>query len=305
MPMTAQHRDSAAGRAHSLEELRAAAPPSDKPLVSDMDVYGLTHQGLVRTTNADHFLIASFHRAMKVHASSVERDLLSAWSDDSRGFLFLVADGVGKLERAREGSAHAIGEVARHCLDMGEISLTTEPGREAEVLDRLKSSMTHAHEALIRLAEDTGPGTAATTLTMMIAIWPRAFILHAGDSRCYRMRAGALARLTTDQTMAQAMIDAGAVRPDSDEARRMRHILLSAVGSPQLDPQVSAIDLRKGDIFLLCSDGLTKHVSDEEIGERMASGAGAESICRALVGLALERGGEDNITVVLAKRRTT
>jgi serine/threonine protein phosphatase PrpC len=276
---------------------------SDKPLAADIDACGLTHPGLVRKTNADHFLVASFHRAMKVHASSIDAELLPPYSPDSRGFLFLVADGVGGLERAREGSAQAIQEVSKHLLEMSEVCLETEPSRESEVVERLRSSLASAHEALITLAETTGPGTAATTLTMLIAIWPRAFVLHAGDSRAYRLRDGELVRLTVDQTMEQVMLDAGAVHPESAEAKRLRHVLVSAVGSRQLDPQVSVTDMKKGDILLLCSDGLTKHVSDDEIRERLATAASAEGICRGLVDLALERGGEDNVTVVVGKRR--
>jgi len=273
-----------------------------KPLVSEIDAFGLTHTGKVRRKNADHFLIASFHRAMYVHASSVAAGF-PPMSDDSRGFLLLVADGVGALAQAAEGSEQAIHTVAKQLLDMGEICLQTDPDRTNQVTDRLRDAMCQAHEALLAMGNVTGAGTAATTLTVAFAIWPRMFLMHAGDSRLYRLRDGALAKLSTDQTMAQAMIDAGAMSPESAEASRLKNVLISAVGSSQLDPQIEIFDLRRGDASLLCTDGLTKHVTDAEIETRMRAGGAAEAICRDLIDLALVRGGTDNVTVVVAKAK--
>jgi protein phosphatase len=273
----------------------------NKPLPSEIDVFGLTHIGKVRSSNADHFLVASFHRAMRIHASSIRAEAFTPLSTYSRGYLFLVADGVGAFAQAADGSAHAIQSIAQYVLDMAEIGLQAQPTQEAEVAERLRTAVVQAHESLLTLGAS---GRAATTLTMWIGIWPRAFIIHAGDSRCYRLRGGVLERLTTDQTMAQAMIEAGAIRSDSAEASRLKHILISALGSSQMDLQVIMTDTERTDVMLLCSDGLTKHVSDEEIRERLASGAGAVSICSQLVDLALARGGEDNVTVIVGRARS-
>ena len=88
-----------------------------KPLPSEIDVFGCTHRGRVRSENADHFLVASFHRAMRVHAASVEPAAFSPLSTDSRGYVFLVADGVGAFAQAADGSARAIQLVAQYLLD--------------------------------------------------------------------------------------------------------------------------------------------------------------------------------------------
>jgi protein phosphatase len=274
-----------------------------KPLPSEIDVCGLTHRGRVRSENADHFLIASFHRAMQVHASSIPSNAFSSLSADSRGYVFLVADGVGAFAQAANGSARAIRSVAQYLVDMSEVSLPTDREREEEISTRVKIAFTEAHETLLQLDESGVPGSAVTTLTMLIAIWPRAFVVHAGDSRAYRLRDGTLTQLTTDQTMAQAMIDSGAMTRDTAEASPLKHVLLSALGSAQVDPQVLVQDLERQDIMLLCSDGLTKHVTDAEIGEHMTREASSESVCQSLIDLALERGGEDNITVVVGKAR--
>ncbi|HEX6053493.1 MAG TPA: protein phosphatase 2C domain-containing protein [Gemmatimonadaceae bacterium] len=275
----------------------------EKPLPSEIDVYGLTHRGHVRSENADHFLIASFHRAMHVHASSIPASAFASHSADSRGYVFLVADGVGAFAQAANGSARAIRSVAQCLVDMSEVSLPSDPAREEEVVNRIRAAFAEAHETLLQLDERGEPGSAITTLTMLIAIWPRAFIVHAGDSRAYRLRQGILTRLTTDQTMAQAMIDAGAMTRDSAEASPLKHVLLSALGSAQVDPQVLVQNLERQDVMLLCTDGLTKHVGDDEIHEHMSRPVSSESICGTLIDLALERGGEDNVTVVVGKAR--
>ena len=283
----------------------AAAPNSldfEKPLLSEIDIFGCTHVGRVRKTNADHFLIATFHRAMKVHASSLPGDNLATFSPDSRGLIAMVADGVGGLARGEDGSAQATDAAARFLLEMREISLQAEPEREAEVIERLRTLATGAHQRLLAFAQRVG-SAAATTITMMIAIWPRLFIVHAGDSRGYRLRDGVFEQFTTDQTMAQAMIDAGAMSRETAERSNLKNILISALGGSQFDMQVVTSDLRRSDRFLLCTDGLTRYVSDEEIKELLASRQTAESICHRLRDLALERGGADNVTVIVAGPR--
>jgi protein phosphatase len=161
----------------------------------------------------------------------------------------------------------------------------------------------HAHEALLATAAHARVGATATTLTIAIALWPRAIILHAGDSRCYRWRDGVLECLTTDQTMAQALIAAGALQPTADAVPRLRNVLVSALGASQLEVEVVTDELRLTDRWLLCTDGLTRHVSDAEIAERLGGSGSAEAICQDLLALALARGGEDNVTVVAGRLR--
>ena len=124
-----------------------------------------------------------------------------------------------------------------------------------------------------------------------------------GDSRCYRLRDGSLERLTKDQNMAEVVVDSGIMSRAAADASRLGHVLLSAVGSETLQLQVTSTDCQRTDVVLLCTDGLTRHVSEEEIRTRLASRASAETICRDLVDLAVERGGKDNVTVVAGRVR--
>ena len=273
-----------------------------KPTDERIDVFGITHQGLRRTENADHFLVASLHRAMRVHATSLDPDAMPPMSSDSRGYLLLVADGVGGLARAKEGSAQATDAIARFLLEMNEVTYPVDAAGEKVIVERLRGFVQLVHESLREEFEQSRVGTA-TTITIALGMWPRAFIVHAGDSRCYRMRSGELQRLTSDQTLAQALIDAGALKPDAEPVARLKNTLVSALGSSQLEVQVVTDQLRPSDQWLLCTDGLTRHVSDDEIADRLRRPGTAETVCNDLIQLALSRGGEDNVTVICGRLR--
>jgi protein phosphatase len=276
--------------------------PDPKPLLNQVDVWGCTNKGKVRETNADHFLVASFHRAILVHAASVAPESLPAFSPDSRGFVFLVADGVGSMSHGAEGSAHITDTIARSLIEMSEVSLLSQPNREHEVLKQMGEIVSQAHLELQAYAREVGGG-AATTITVCHMIWPCCFIAHAGDSRAYRMRDGKLQRLTTDQTMAQALVDSGTMSPQEAEASKFRNVLLSAAGGRSMDLDLSVTDIRMADRWLLCTDGLIKHVDDGEIAAALQSNRTSRECCDHLLNLVLDRGAEDNVTIIVAGAR--
>ncbi|HEY2852359.1 MAG TPA: protein phosphatase 2C domain-containing protein [Gemmatimonadaceae bacterium] len=272
-----------------------------RPTVAEVDVFGLTHPGLVRRTNADHFLVASLHRTLHVHATSLGGDL-GPQETESRGFLLLVADGVGGLAGASEGSAKAVTSVAQHLLHATELCSEIAGENESTAVANLRDAVIEAHRTLLASSDEEGQ-TQASTLTMFASFWPRAFVIHVGDSRAYRYRDGVLERLTTDQTFAQMMVQAGALTPAGAEASHLKHVLWSALGSQEAVPEVLVTDVTRRGVVMLCTDGLTNHVNDDEIREHLATCRSAEACCRSLVNLALERGGQDNVTVVIARVR--
>jgi protein phosphatase len=128
------------------------------------------------------------------------------------------------------------------------------------------------------------------------------YVVQVGDSRCSYHRDGVLRRATKDQTMAQDLVDRGALPPERLAASPFSHVLVSAIGGEEAKPEVTRIDIRKrGVVVLLCTDGLTKHVSDEEISTRVSEMESSEQLCRGLLDLALERGGSDNVTVLAGR----
>jgi protein phosphatase len=274
---------------------------NERPSQDQYDVYGMSHPGLKRAENQDHFLIASLHKALAIYGTSLPRESIPIISRP-RGLIALVADGVGGSTGGEEASQTTVATITRYLTDAADLYTRLDPSSEALFLDQLKASVARSHEALLEVSGRASGGHGmATTLTLVMLIWPKAFIVHVGDSRAYRLRDGKLELVTRDQTMAQAMVDAGAITQEQAEASHLKHVLWSAVGGREAAPEVRTLDCELTDMMLVCSDGITKHISDDEIREHMLAHPTSEAICRALTDLALERGGSDNITVVVGR----
>jgi len=137
-------------------------------------------------------------------------------------------------------------------------------------------------------------------MTAVVISGNTAFIAHVGDSRCYLIRGGAITQLSRDHTLVARMVSEGRLTPEQAEAHPQRSVLTRALGADkEVDVDESRITLIDGDRLLLCSDGLTGMLGDDEIRDEVAAGADLDEICRRLVDAANERGGQDNITVVL------
>ncbi len=142
-----------------------------------------------------------------------------------------------------------------------------------------------------------------TTLTVAGTLGNDLVIGHIGDSRAYLLRGTSFKQLTTDHTLAQALIDAGVANFDDPAPRSMRHVLTAAIGSldERIEPQVQRFRLSSGDQLLLCTDGLTEMVEDDLIASVLREAKSAQTACQNLIDLALGAGGTDNTTVVLAR----
>jgi protein phosphatase len=177
-----------------------------------------------------------------------------------------------------------------------------DPDKEHVFLAELEQSVKKTHELLRAESEkEYGGRGGATTLTMVAALWPRAYLVQVGDSRCYRLRDGRLERMSKDQTIAQELVETGALTETEAHRSPFRSVLASALGGREALPQTTATDCRWDDVLLVCSDGLTRHVSDAELEAELRQVRSSEESCRRLVALALERGGEDNVTVIISR----
>jgi protein phosphatase len=140
-----------------------------------------------------------------------------------------------------------------------------------------------------------------TTLTVAVLIPDRAVLAHVGDCRAYLLRQGELQRLTVDHTLVQELVDAGSISLDESLQHPRRNVLTKALGIPDLlTPDTLSIALTSGDRLLLCSDGLHSLVTEDVIREQLSQETTAAEVADELVRLALELGGEDNITVLTA-----
>jgi protein phosphatase len=276
-------------------------PSAARPDPRLIDVFGVTHPGKVRTENQDHFLIASIHKTMSVIQTSLPAESLGDLRSPSRGFVFLVADGVAGVPGGREASRTALHAIVDYVLQTMDLYVQLDPDVEPEFEAELRRSVELSHEAVRRSGEVDQNHGGATTLTMVCVRWPKAYIVHVGDSRAYRLRSGKLELMTKDQTMAQAMVDAGALSPDQAARSRLNHVLYSALGATRAVPYTLATDCREDDVMLLCTDGITKHVSEAEIREALGRSTSAAATAQELLQLALDRGGVDNTTVLVGR----
>jgi protein phosphatase len=210
----------------------------------------------------------------------------------------MVADGVGGSAGGGLASRSAVEALTEYVGQTAGCYYRLDVDTEHEFLDQLEAAVRKAHER-VRSHTPKGRGPA-TTLTMVTLVWPRGYVIHVGDSRGYHWRAGRLRQFTQDQTMSELLVDEGVMTEEQARDSGMENVLSSALGADYI-PSIGLIDFRVDDVLLLCTDGLTKHVSDEEIAAILQRETTAESTCRALVDAALEGGGSDNVTVVVCR----
>lgn len=273
-----------------------------KPRHSDIDAWGLTHPGKVRKENKDHYFLGSLSRGVVVDRTSISGDPQSVVEPERLASFAMIADGVGKGAGGEEASRLAVQALVQH------MSLGFQAAYEAEDSDPtafprlLENAALECHERLVERAGDDPAATRfATTLTLFLGLWPHAYLLQVGDSRCYMFRDGELTQISRDQTMAQDLIDQGVLTQEKAPNTRWAHVLSSAIGGEEAHPVVTRIVRKWGTIVLLCTDGLTKHVSDERIAEHLASMTNAKETCEALLQEALDDGGSDNITIIIGR----
>lgn len=274
-----------------------------RPRDDELDLFGMTHQGHVRAENQDHFLLATVHPQVVIHGTSLpEADALPL-RGERLATILLVADGVGGSIAGGEASRVATESITRYVSSTLRCYHTAGSGQDREFLQTLHGAALEAHDRVRADARERHAGDLiATTLTLGIVVWPWLYVVQVGDSRCYYFVNGALRQVSRDQTVAQDLVEQGLLSTAEAKASPFSNVLSSAIGGDTALPVVTRVNVGiRGGVVLVCSDGLTRHVNDGEIAERLASMKGAEQACRALVELALERGGRDNITVVVGR----
>jgi protein phosphatase len=276
-----------------------------RPRDDELDLFGLTHPGKVRKDNQDHFLLCTVHPQVVVHGTSLPNPEQLPLRGERLATIFLVADGVGSSRAGGEASQLAVEAITRYVSSTLRCYHTAGSAEEGKFYAALKAAALEAHDAVrSEAAQQPEAMRMATTLTVAIAVWPWVYVVQVGDSRCYYYWDGVLRQVTRDQTMAQDLVDRGALPADRVSTSPFTNVLISSIGGEEATPEVSRFDVsRPGTVLLLCSDGLTKHASDEEIAAELGRMESSEQLCHTLLDLALERGGKDNITVLAGRVR--
>jgi PPM family protein phosphatase len=260
-----------------------------------VSVFGKTDLGLTREHNEDTFLVADL--------SSGDANLppdVRSHEVGPRGSLFMVADGMGGAAAGELASAMAADSIYRH--------LSTAWAEDAEVSAarfayRMKEAVELANQQIYAYArENPDVRGMGTTVTAAGVFGDELYLTQIGDSRGYLIRNGETFQLTRDQSLTQRLVDAGELTEEEAEQSERRNIILQALGpDPRVKVDLSRQRLRRGDLLILCSDGLSGVVKREELSQMVAQSADLPSLCSALIDLANERGGPDNVTVVAAR----
>jgi serine/threonine protein phosphatase PrpC len=251
-------------------------------------VFGRSDVGRVRQNNEDAFVVADLMQSLPIHAMTGP----VALGVECRGVLLAVSDGMGGAQAGEVASALTL-----HCL---RSEMPVGEGGTADAA--LAASVEKANQRVWQVATETGRTGMGATLTAVLIHGHRAYVAEVGDSRAYVLRGSRFIQITRDQSYAQCLLDAGRITREQVDTFEYKNVILQAIGTePNVVVALNHFTLRRGDRILLCSDGLSGKVNDEEMRSVLIATASLDAACDQLIELANCRGGNDNITVVLAE----
>jgi PPM family protein phosphatase len=265
----------------------------------NLALYAQTDVGMVRSGNEDNFLILDLSTGKSWTAGEEEPPDLLTYSQGYYGSLLAVSDGMGGALAGEVASRMAVETVRDRMLQLQahevygrlpfheRLRLAIE---EANILINGESQTVPAHKGL------------GATFTAVGALGEDVFFGQVGDSRAHLIRKGKIVRATKDQSLVQQLIDAGQITEEEAETHSYRNVILQALGAhSSVNVEVSCLRLRDMDTLVICSDGLSGKVHQDEIAQIVHESEDFKSACQRMINLANERGGEDNITVVIAQ----
>lgn len=268
-----------------------------------VDFGALTHAGKVRKNNEDHYLVGRLGRSIEPLMTNMPTGQLPERLAEY-GYGMLIADGMGGAAAGEVASRMAINLLVKLIIDTAKWGRRIDEQEAEALMERIEGYYTAIHSELVRQGEInpaiTGMGT---TLTVAYSFCSDLFVAHVGDSRAYLFREGQLRQLTHDHTVAQRLADTGDIPQEAVAKHRLRHMLTNVLGGHKgsVVTELEQFQLVDGDRLLLCSDGLTDMVDDAAIGAVLRDIEPPQEAAEKLLDLALDAGGKDNITIILAR----
>jgi PPM family protein phosphatase len=267
-----------------------------------VELHAKSDVGRVRRGNEDNFLLLDLatQKAWTGSDGSENPEEMRRLEIGDEGLVLVVSDGMGGALAGDVASRMAIDSVRE--VMIGDNGQGCDP--EASLVDCLKHATLQANRAIhFKSLEDSRCSGMGATLTGAAIRHDKLDLVQVGDSRAYVMRGAQIRLATKDQSLVQQLVDVGQISEEEAETHMFRNVILQALGAQtELTPATGRIQLRQGDMLLLCSDGLSGKLRNEEIRQIVAeSNEDLGAACAALVAAANDRGGEDNITVVLAR----
>ena len=201
-----------------------------RPRDDELDLYGLTHPGRVRTENQDHFLLCTVHPQVVIHGTSLPSTDGLALRGQRLATIMLVADGVGGSAAGSRASRLTTEAVMRYVSSTLRCYHAAGSSGENEFTAALRAAAIEAHDVVrAEAVAALGGRQMATTLSLGIVVWPWLYVLQVGDSRCYFYQNGVLRQVTRDQTVAQGLVDEGILRQEQIKESPLKHVLASAI----------------------------------------------------------------------------
>jgi protein phosphatase len=271
-----------------------------------VELFAKTHVGRVRSGNEDNFLVLDLNTSKAWTGSDGETppEEMRRFEVGDRGLVLVVSDGMGGALAGDVASRMAV-ETVRDMLTGGEEDEGEAVcGDDAPLVECLKNATDYANFAIHRKSqEDPRCSGMGATLTAAAVTRDGVGLLQVGDSRGYILRGDHIKLATKDQSLVQQLVDVGQISEEEAETHMFRNVILQALGAqPDLAPVTGRVRVYRDDLLLLCSDGLSGKLRGDDIQQIVAASDGdLARACEALVNEANDRGGEDNITVVLAR----
>lgn len=288
------------------EEIFLGDEPVEHETISSrtvVEIAALSDRGKIRPNNEDSYLVARFGRSLR----TIMTNLPSADTPSEHaeiGYAMTVADGMGGAVAGEVASQTAITALMEFGIQAPDWIMRLNEKRARRVLERMEDRFSRLRTVLgERIKQEPTLSGMGTTMTVALSVGAELLIAHVGDSRAYLFTCGRLVPLTRDQTVAQLLADLGLIEGDEISKHHARHVLTGAITAEGDEAPVELHHLRlaDGDQLLLCTDGLTEMVSDDDIAAVLKQEESARNACESLIDRALAAGGTDNVTVILAR----
>jgi len=260
-----------------------------------VSVFARTDVGQQREHNEDAFLVADLTQQNASLLPEVREHVLGP-----KGTLLMVADGMGGAAAGEVASEMATDCVYEHLTEHWVTDKESTPQQFAfRLREAVEGANTKIHEHAKQNPDHRGMGTTTTAVGILEDYL---YLTQVGDSRAYLVRQGRTTQLTKDQSLMQRLVDAGELTEEEAEQSERKNIILQALGpDPRIRVDLTHQEIRKGDMVVVCSDGLSGQVTPDEIAQAVTQGPDLVAACGALIDLANQRGGPDNITAVVAR----
>ncbi len=268
-----------------------------------------THIGMVRRANEDQYMLARLSKLFEVLQASLANEELKELTGQT-AYLVVVSDGIGGVVAGEQASTMVIQQVQRYMVEAAKwfFRWYENPEETQEAIQDLQKGLRGIDQAIIEASKNQPSLSGmAATLTVARILGPDLVITHVGDSRAYLFRNNKLQQITKDHTVTQMLVDSGAISQEDAKHHHMRNIVVNVLGGKEagVKGEIHQLILNHNDRLLLCTDGLTNPVDLPEIEGILQRISDPQQACDALIQAALNHGGPDNITAVIADYQTS